>query len=164
MSYIDQSIVPGEALIHRARVSWWSQAWLILLAALIAGIAIGFATVATLDANTERVITGVIVLVALAIVLRAWIRVHSTELAITNRRVIAKFGFVQRHTVEINLEKVEALRVDQGFIGRMLDFGTIHITGSGGSVEPIPQIAHPLEFRRKFMEATSRPLAASAAV
>jgi len=158
MSYIDQSIVPGETLIHRARVSWWSQVWLILLAALTFGIAAGFATVATLDANTERVISGAIVLVGLAFLLRAWIRVHSTELAITNRRVIAKFGFVQRHTVEINLEKVEALRVDQGFVGRMLDFGTIHITGSGGSVEPIPQIAHPLEFRRKFMEATSRPL------
>lgn len=157
MSYIDQSIVPGETLIHRARVSWWSQVWLILLAALTFGIAIGFAAVATLDANTERVISGVIVLVGLAFLLRAWIRVHSTELAITNRRVIAKFGFVQRHTVEINLEKVEALRVDQGFLGRMLGFGTIHITGSGGSVEPIPQIAEPLEFRRKFMEATSRP-------
>ena len=162
MSYIDQSIVAGETLIHRARVSWWSQVWLILLAALTFGIAIGFAAVATLDANTERIVSGVIALIGLAFVLRAWIRVHSTELAITNRRVIAKFGFVQRHTVEINLEKVEALRVDQGFIGRMLDFGTIHITGSGGSVEPIPQIARPLEFRRKFMEATSRPLATAA--
>jgi uncharacterized membrane protein YdbT with pleckstrin-like domain len=157
MSYIDASLVPGETLIHRARVSWWSQAWLILLAALTFGIAAGFAAVATLDATTERIISGVIVLIGLAFLLRAWIRVHSTELAITNRRVIAKFGFVQRHTVEINLGKVEALRVDQGFIGRMLGFGTIHITGSGGSVEPIPQIADPLEFRRRFMEATSRP-------
>ena len=162
MSYIDQSIVAGETLIHRARVSWWSQVWLILLAALTFGIAIGFAAVATLDADTERIITGVIVVIGIAFLLRAWIRVHSTELAITNRRVIAKFGFVQRHTVEINLEKVEALRVDQGFIGRMLNFGTIHITGSGGSVEPIAQIAQPLEFRRKFMEATSRPLATAA--
>ena len=162
MSYIDDSIVPGETLIHRARVSWWSQVWLILLAALTLGIAVGFAAVATLDANTERIISGVIVVIALAFLLRAWIRVHSTELAITNRRVIAKFGFVQRHTVEINLEKVEALRVDQGFLGRLLNFGTIHITGSGGSVEPIPQISQPLEFRRKFMEATSRPLATAA--
>ena len=162
MSYIDSSLVAGETLIHRARVSWWSQAWLVLLAALTFGIAIGFGVVATLDAHSERLVSGAIALVGLAFLLRAWIRVHSTELAITNRRVIAKFGFVQRHTVEINLEKVEALRVDQGFLGRMLGFGTIHITGSGGSVEPIPQIAEPLEFRRKFMEATSRPLATAA--
>ena len=161
MSYIDDSIVPGETLIHRARVSWWSQVWVIALGLIAFGIALAFETTATLDANTRHIVAGAIVLIGVAFLLRAWIRVHSTELAITNRRVIAKFGFVQRHTVEINLEKVEALRVDQGFIGRMLNFGTIHITGSGGSVEPIPQIAHPLEFRRKFMEATSRPVTAA---
>jgi len=61
-------------------------------------------------------------------------------------------------TVEINLEKVEALRVDQGFLGRMLNYGTIHITGAGTSVAPMPNIADPLVFRRKFMEATNRPL------
>ena len=162
MSYIDDSIVAGETLIHRARVSWWSQVWLLMLAALTFGIAVGFGVVSMIDANTKYIVCGAILLVGLAFLVRAWIRVHSTELAITNRRVIAKFGFVQRHTVEINLGKVEALRVDQGFIGRMLNFGTIHITGSGGSVEPIPQIAYPLEFRRKFMEATSRPLATAA--
>jgi uncharacterized membrane protein YdbT with pleckstrin-like domain len=135
MSYIDESLVPGETLIHRARVSWWSQFPLVFLGILT-----------------------LVVLLGLVFLVMAWVRVRSTELAITNRRVIAKFGFVQRHTVEINLEKVEALRVDQGFWGRMLNFGTIHITGSGGSVEPIPQIADPLVFRRKFMEATSRPL------
>ena len=158
-SYIDSSLVAGETLLHRARVSWWSQTASILLALLVVGIAVGFAAVATLDAHSERLISGAIALIGLGFLLRAWIRVRSTELAITNRRVIAKFGFVQRHTVEINLEKVEALRVDQGFWGRMLNFGTIHITGSGGSVEPIPQIADPLAFRRKFMEATGRPVA-----
>jgi membrane protein YdbS with pleckstrin-like domain len=161
MPYIESSLVAGETLLHRARVSWWTQVGLLLLAVLTFGIAIAFGVMATLDVTTKRVITGVIVLIGLAFILRAWIRAQSTELAITNRRVIAKFGFVQRHTIEINLEKVEALRVDQGFLGRILNFGTIHITGSGGSVEPIPQIADPLVFRRKFMEATSRPLATS---
>lgn len=159
MSYIQSSLVPGETLLHRAHVSWWSQVGLLLLGALTFGIAVAFGVTATLDVNTKRIITGVIVLIGLAFIVRAWIRAQSTELAITSRRVIAKFGFVQRHTIEINLEKVEALRVDQGFLGRILNFGTIHITGSGGSVEPIPQIADPLVFRRKFMEATSRPLA-----
>lgn len=135
MSYIDESLVPGEVLIHRARVSWWSQFGLVFLGVLT-----------------------LVVVIGLVFLIWAWVRVRSTELAITNRRMIAKFGFIQRHTVEINLEKVEALRVDQGFWGRILNFGTIFVTGSGGSVEPIPNIADPLVFRRKFMEATSRPL------
>jgi len=135
MSYIDDSLVEGEVLVHRARVSWWSQFGLVLLG-----------------------VVTLIVVVSLVFLIWAWIRVRSTELAITNRRIIAKFGFVKRHTVEINLEKVESLRVEQGVWGRILNFGTIFISGSGSSVAPIPNIADPLVFRRKFMEATNRPL------
>jgi uncharacterized membrane protein YdbT with pleckstrin-like domain len=135
MSYIDDSLIEGEVLVHRARVSWWSQFGLVLLG-----------------------VVTLIVVVGLVFLIWAWIRVRSTELAITNRRIIAKFGFVKRHTVEINLEKVESLRVEQGVWGRILNFGTIFISGSGSSVAPIPNIADPLVFRRKFMEATNRPL------
>ena len=135
MSYIDDSLVEGEKLIHRARVSWWSQFWLLFLGILT-----------------------LVVVVGLVFLIWAWIRVRSTELAITNRRIIAKFGFVKRHTVEINLDKVESLKVEQGVWGRFLNFGTIFISGAGTSVAPIPNIADPLVFRRKFMEATNRPL------
>ena len=135
MSYIDESLVEGETLIHRARISWWSQFPLIVL---------GLVTL--------------VIVVGLVFLVMAWIRVRSTELAITNRRVIAKSGFVKRHTVEINLDKVEALKVEQGVWGRMLNFGTIFISGAGTSVAPIRDIADPLVFRRKFMEATNRPV------
>jgi uncharacterized membrane protein YdbT with pleckstrin-like domain len=135
MSYIDDSLIPGETLIHRARVSWWSQFPLVFLGILTLVVGVG--------------------LIFLVI---AWVRVRSTELAITNRRVIAKFGFIKRHTVEINLEKVEALRVEQGLAGRMLNFGTIIFSGAGTSVAPLRNIADPLVFRRKFMEATNRPM------
>ena len=135
MSYIDDSLIEGEVLVHRARVSWWSQFGLVLLG-----------------------VVTLIAVVGLVFLIWAWISVRSTELAITNRRIIAKFGFLKRHTDEINLEKVESLRVEQGVWGRILNFGTICISGSGSSVAPIPNIADPLVFRRKFMEATNRPL------
>ncbi len=136
MSYIDDSLIEGESIIHRARVSWWSQFGLLVLGVLL-----------------------LIVVIGLFFLIAAWIAVRSTEIAITNRRVIAKFGFIKRDTVEINLEKVEALRVEQGFLGRMLNYGTIFISGAGTSVAPIRNIADPLVFRRKFMEATNRPMA-----
>lgn len=135
MSYIDDSLIPGEVVVHRARVSWWSQAGLVALGVILA-----------------------VAVVGLFFLLAAWIKVRSTELAITNKRVIAKFGFIKRDTVEINLGQVEALRVEQSFWGRMLNFGTILVSGTGGALEPIPNIADPLVFRRKFMEATDRPI------
>jgi len=134
VSYIDQSLVPGEVLIHRARVSWWSQFGMVLLGIVTLVVVIG--------------------LIFLAI---AWIRIRSTEVAITNRRIIAKFGFITRHTVEINLDKVESLRVEQGFWGRILNFGTVFISGAGSAVAPLPDIADPLVFRRKFTEASTKP-------
>ena len=140
MSYIDESLVAGETILHRARVSWWSQFGLVLLGILT-----------------------LIIVVGLIFLAWAWVRVRSTEVAITNRRVIAKFGFIKRHTVEINLDKVEALRVEQGFWGRLLNYGTIFVSGAGTSVAPFPDIADPLVFRRKFTEATSRPLDRTAA-
>jgi len=73
-----------------------------------------------------------------------------TELVITNRRIIAKFGFLRRRTIGLNLAKIESIRVDQGLLGRMLDFGDIVVVGTGGSREPIPGISRPLEFRRQY--------------
>jgi len=140
VSYIDESLVAGETILHRARVSWWSQFGLVLLGILT-----------------------LIIVVGLIFLAWAWVRVSSTEVAITNRRVIAKFGFIKRHTVDINLDKVEALRVEQGFWGRLLNYGTIYVSGAGTSVAPFPDIADPLVFRRKFTEATSRPLDRTAA-
>ncbi|UOO81955.1 PH domain-containing protein [Uruburuella testudinis] len=73
----------------------------------------------------------------------------TTELALTNKKVIAKFGFIRRSTIELNLDKVESISVEQGFIGRIFNFGSIVVRGTGGSQAPIPYIAQPLEFRRQ---------------
>ena len=135
MSYIDDSLIEGERVVHTARVSWWSQFWLLVIGVVL-----------------------LVVIVGLFFLIAAWINVRSTEIAITNKRVIAKFGFIKRDTVEINLDKVEALRVEQGFLGRMLNYGTVFMSGAGTSVAPMKNIADPLVFRRKFMEATNRPM------
>jgi uncharacterized membrane protein YdbT with pleckstrin-like domain len=135
VSYIDDSLIEGEKLMHRARLSWWSQLGLIVLGLVL-----------------------LVAVIGLFFLIAAWIKMKSTEVAITNRRVIAKTGFIKRSTVEINLEKVEALRVEQTFLGRMLNYGTIYISGAGTSVAPIHDIADPLVFRRKFMEATNRSI------
>lgn len=135
MSYIDQSLIPGETLLHRARLTWWSQLGLIVLGLVL-----------------------LVAVIGLVFLVMAWVNMRSTEIAITNKRIIAKFGFIRRSTVEINLDKVEALRVEQSVWGRFLNYGTILISGTGSTVDPIRNIADPLVFRRKFMEATDRPM------
>ena len=138
MSYIDDSLIEGERILHRARISWWT---------LMPTVLLGILTL--------------VILIGLYFIIKAWVESRTTEIAITNKRIIAKFGFIRRDTIEINLSKVEALRVDQGFWGRILGFGTIIMSGAGTAVQPIKNIADPLAFRRRFMEATDQQGAAN---
>jgi uncharacterized membrane protein YdbT with pleckstrin-like domain len=82
------------------------------------------------------------------------IRRASTELAVTTRRVIAKFGFISRSTVELNLAKIESVRVEQTVTGRIFNYGSIIVTGTGSTMDPIPFIADPIRFRQAIQSAT----------
>jgi DNA-directed RNA polymerase subunit M/transcription elongation factor TFIIS len=76
------------------------------------------------------------------------IYVRTTELAVTNQRVIAKVGLISRRTLEMNVAKVENIQVDQGILGLLLGYGKITVVGTGGTREPFWYIADPLSFRR----------------
>ncbi|MEP6808886.1 MAG: PH domain-containing protein [Chthoniobacterales bacterium] len=71
----------------------------------------------------------------------------SSEIVITNRRVLLKTGVIRRQTAEVFLSKVESIAVDQGFLGRMFNFGSVRIRGTGGFEETFDGIAKPLLFR-----------------
>ena len=42
----------------------------------------------------------------------------TTEIAVTDRRIVFKRGLIRRHTVEMNMQKVESVDVDQTLLGR----------------------------------------------
>jgi uncharacterized membrane protein YdbT with pleckstrin-like domain len=79
----------------------------------------------------------------------------SSEFAVTNKRVVIKVGLVNRKTLEMVLTKVETIRVNQSIPGRLLNYGTIVVTGTGGTNEPFTAIANPLEFRRQVQARTA---------
>lgn len=66
-------------------------------------------------------------------------------------RIIYKAGFIRRDTVEILMDKVESVDVDQSIMGRLLDYGTVTVRGTGASFEPLKGIAHPIELRSHIM-------------
>ncbi len=63
--------------------------------------------------------------------LSAWFKRWTTEIDVTNRRIVYKRGFIKRHTVEMNMDKVESVDVDQSVLGRLLNYGDITIHGTG---------------------------------
>jgi uncharacterized membrane protein YdbT with pleckstrin-like domain len=72
----------------------------------------------------------------------------STELAVTNRRVLAKTGVIQRHCIDVQNSKVEGLTYNQGLIGRIFGYGSIFVRGTGIGMVPIPYVAAPEAFKR----------------
>ena len=129
-SYVDSTLLQGETVLYRARISLWSLAHLIFFGVLL-----------------------LVVVVGLVLLVIAWIRYRTTEFAVTDRRIIAKTGLISRSTVELFLDKVEALQVEQSVMGRLLDFGTVTIHGTGATHEPFGNISAPLELRKQFMQA-----------
>ena len=129
-SYVDSTLLQGETVMYRARISLWSIGHLIFFGILLLPVAIG-----------------------LVFLIWAYVRYKTTEFAVTDRRIIAKTGLISRSTVELFLDKVEALHVDQTVWGRLLDFGTVTIHGTGSTLEPIRSISAPLTLRKQFMQA-----------
>jgi len=126
--YIQSTLVSGEEVVQEAKISIWSQTPLMVLG------------VALLPVYGIGLICFVIV----------YLRYISTELAFTNKRVIAKFGFISRGTIELQIDKVGSLSMRQGILGRIFNFGSIVITGYETAV--IPSISNPMQFRKEFME------------
>lgn len=100
-------------------------------------------------------------LLVAGLVVFAWplIARRSTELVITNKRLIAKSGIVSTQSIEIRFDRIESVRVNQSLLGRILNYGDIVVTGTGSTFDPIPNIASPMQFRtalNQAMEATPR--------
>jgi uncharacterized membrane protein YdbT with pleckstrin-like domain len=93
----------------------------------------------------------VFTLTAVVLAVPAWLRRFAPEVAVTDRRVIYKTGLIQRHTIEINIDKIESADVDQSILGRIFGFGSITIRGTGEGVEPLRNIAQPLQLRNAVL-------------
>ncbi len=130
-SYVEGALVRDEKIVYLGHISLWSLSHLIVLGIVLLPV----------------------VGIGLIFLIKAWVRYKTTELAITTKRVIVKFGFIRRSTVEININKVESIQVDQEILGRMFNFGTLIIAGAGTPQAPIPGISEPMEFRKAFIEA-----------
>ena len=80
------------------------------------------------------------------------IRYLTSEFGVTNKRVLIKTGFIKRTSLETLLTKIEGILVDQSIGGRIFNYGTIVIKGTGGTGSPFKSIGAPMEFRKQIQE------------
>ena len=115
-SYVDSALTKGEHVIYQGKTSIWSLLPRIILGFIFLGL-FGLGLLFWIDAA---------------------IKYFTTELAITNKRIIAKFGLISRTTIEINLQKIESIQVNQGILGRIFNFGSVIVSSStrAGHIQP----------------------------
>lgn len=143
MGYVEDQLLPGEQVKYRTHLH--------KLIYVIPGLFAAAMTAGAVWAFASGVNWAGLVLIAAGFIplLVTHIKYTSSEFAVTDKRVIIKTGWIKRRTLETMLGKVEGIGVEQGFLARILGFGTITVTGTGGTKEPFPNIARPLEFRRQ---------------
>lgn len=132
-SYIEGSLLSDETILHQGRISLWSMFPLIFFGVILTPVVFG-----------------------LVLLVIAYIRYQTTELAITNKRVVVKTGLISRKIIEINIAKVESVEVAQSVLGRLFDFGSLSISGTGFNQAPIPNISDPMTFRKALIQAQTK--------
>lgn len=141
VSYIDENLLPDEHVVYRADLHWIIFARAILV--LVVGLVLVFEP-RIAQASVVVLLIGVVMLVP------PFVAYRTTELGVTNKRVIVKTGLVRRRTLELLLRQVEAILVDQSLLGRLFGFGSITLTGTGGVREIFHRVRDPLELRRRI--------------
>ncbi len=155
MSYYQKVLMPDESVRAMGRLHWaiYLRAWFLFVIGAAAGVAflyLHYGSGVEDNRIPSYIAGGVAVLFLLAAFIasqNALIRRQTTEIVVTDRRIIFKEGFIRRRTMEMNLSKVETVDVIQGIWGRVFDYGSIVIRGVGSSYEPLRMIANPLALR-----------------
>ncbi len=142
MGYIEDNLLEKERIIYQTKthkiIFLWPVIW------LVAGIVLILAGMVD--------VAGILFVVAVIHGIIVFINYISTEYGLTNQRVIVKEGIIKRETQEMFLKKIESIQVDQSVMGRMLGFGTISISGTGGQNDPFERIPDPLEFKKQVQQ------------
>jgi len=156
MGSLEDNLITGEAVVFRGRRHWIVLFWPVVLTVLIAGpgLFMVYEGAFAKQPNMEWLAyAGIATLCIAAIFLvRGVWRRKAVVFAVTNRRIIVSKGVVERKTEEIVLKNIESVLVDQGLLGRMLDYGTVTVRGTGTTFEPFSHVAHAMELRRQVQE------------
>lgn len=159
-NYVDKNIGPGEAVRYTARVSLWKFSFNFLAGGLLTVFSlpsfIGTLIAPSTESGSKMGMTyvfGFLLLLGVLLLIWPFIARWSTELVITDKRLIAKYGVVSTHSIEIRFDKIETVRVTQGLVGKLLKYGDIVVTGTGSTFDPIRNIANPMAFRAALNQA-----------
>jgi uncharacterized membrane protein YdbT with pleckstrin-like domain len=147
MSYVQRVLQPGETVRHTASIHWVAYLPSMLIFLLALGVFVGGGIFFPGWIRVWHWSAAILAIIGVIVLIPEWFTWWTTEIAVTNLRIIYKAGFISRSTVEMHMDKVESVDVDQSILGRLLDYGSVTVRGVGTGFEPLKNIAAPIELR-----------------
>jgi len=137
------------------------QHWLILLGKILAQIAlvVGLVVLITLiwriwQPHPLVPLAYLLLILPLVGLLRNVIIWTSRQYIVTDWRVIQISGVFSKEVMDTSLEKVNDVKLDQSFLGRLLGYGNLEIlTGSESGVDRFICIGLPIRFKTAMLNA-----------
>ena len=139
-SFIEETLLDNEQVVYRAKVSPFIYAWPILVLAIAVGMYLTSPGIGLLALAIDAILF-----------IKSFLAAKTTEVAVTNQRVIVKVGFISRDSIDLPIGRVESVSVYQTIMGRLLNYGGISVSGVGGTIEPVLMIDNPMGFRRAVL-------------
>ena len=131
MTYLEKSLAEGEKVLAEVGLDWSIVACMVF-----SGIAAVFIFLVNLDKGAVgwMLVSGVFALWFLNLL----IRIKTTEMFLTDKRIVFKAGWISRKTVEIKTEAIESVELEQGVFGRMFACSAkLHVSGRGNQTATI---------------------------
>lgn len=129
-----------NAIVYQARLHW------ILFFGPVALVALAWTINYYLRAPYE--LGWVIGAIAVIWEFVVWLTYHFSFLNIKKNRIVMCSGILVRQTVDIPMDKIESIDIRQSILGSIFQYGSLVITGTGGTRQSINFLNKPLTCRR----------------
>lgn len=152
MGYVERNLLAGEHVVYKTRLHWvlFLKPGLLFLG----GVALAVVLRQVHDPPWLWMIGAAVALIGLVWGFVHYVELMTSEFAVTSSRLILKVGLISRYTTELLLTKVETIGVQQGLMGRLLGYGDLIVTGTGGAREVFRRVRDPIGFRNHVQQAS----------
>jgi uncharacterized membrane protein YdbT with pleckstrin-like domain len=135
----------GETVVLDLRAHWWGLAGTTLLLAAALGAAIAVSILVRGGAHDPVLIVAlIVVLVALARFVIRYVRWATTNIVLTNHRLILRSGVLAKHGREIPLERINDIAYHQSLFDRLIGSGNLVVESAGErGQQTLRRVPHP---------------------
>jgi len=126
MSYTNTSLSGNEYIIRLTSFTWWINIKWLALGIVLVPFTLGWSMIIPAISFIER---------------------YFTEYAVTSQGILVKRGIIRRKVSRISIKKIEGVELRQSILGRILNYGTIVVRGTGSDAVMFDYVGSPVGFQ-----------------